>query len=59
MLSSKRGNARYRVDLKDPTAKAEDDVNNLAEDPAELREDELHDHVPRTLPTVGGGPETN
>ena len=51
LLSSKKGNAQYRVDLKDPTAKVDDEEVDLSEDPEELQEAELHDHAPRALPT--------
>ena len=59
LRSSKKGNATYEVDLKDPSANAEDGEDDLMEDPAELQEKELHDHAPRPLPTSGEGPETN
>ena len=51
LLSSKKGNAQYRVDLKDPTVKVDDEEVDLSEDPEELQEAELHDHAPRALPT--------
>ncbi len=59
LRSSKKGNATYEVDLKDPSTNAEDGEDDLTEDPAELQENELHDHAPRPLPTSGEGPETN
>ena len=53
LASSKRGNAKFHVDLKDPVSDVVDVEDDVAEGHVEFGEEDLHDHAPRSLP--GGG----